>query len=115
MLKIPEDIKVYIYNLPTDMRCSFNRLSAMVKEFNDPLSGDIYVFINRRKDKIKLLYWDSDGYAIWYKRLERGLFKYKFNPETGREEISGVDLKMLLSGMEFERIKFRRNVNQYAA
>lgn len=115
MLTIPEDLKVYIYNQPTDMRRSFDRLAEMVREYGNTLSGELFVFVSRRRDKIKLLYWDSDGYALWYKRLESGMFKFEFNSELGTEEIVGVDLKLFLSGMEFKRIKFRRKYKQTTA
>lgn len=115
MLTIPADIKVFIYSAPTDMRRSFDRLSEMVRSYANPLCGDLFVFVSRRKDKVKLLYWDGDGYAVWYKRLESGTFKFEFNSATGKEEISGVDLQLFLSGMEFKRIKFRKKFNQHAA
>ena len=97
------------------MRRSFDRLAEMASKYCNTTSGSIFVFVSRRKDKIKLLYWDSDGYVIWYKRLESGLFKYEFNSSNQEEEITGVDLKMFLSGMEFKRIKFRKKINQHTA
>ena len=115
MLNILDDVQVFIYNQPTDMRRSFDRLSEMVRGYGNPFSGSLFVFISRRKDKIKLLYWDHDGYVLWYKRLETGTFKFEFNPELRKEEITGVDLKLFLSGMEFKRIKFRKKYNQRAA
>jgi len=115
MLTIPDNLQVYVYSQPTDMRRSFDRLEAMVKEYASPRTGSLFVFISRRKDRIKLLYWDEDGYALWYKRLESGTFKFEFNSDSGKEEISGVDLKLFLAGMEFKRIKFRKKHNQSAA
>ena len=84
------------------MRRSFDRLSGMVREFLacDPLSGDYYVFCNRRRTMLKILYWDGDGFAIWHKRLEQG----HFQPGSQRELDRGR-LMMILEGIEAERIR----------
>ena len=76
MIEFPSDVKIYMCLEMTDMRRSFDRLSGMVKEYlgHDPLSGHLFVFRNKSADKIKVLYWDKDGYALWYKRLKKGTF-----------------------------------------
>ena len=83
------------------MRWSFDRLAekAISVVMEDPYSGHLFVFRNRRKDRVKILYWDEDGYAIWYKRLERGVFRY---PELDgrRAEIERSSLVLLLEGIE---------------
>ncbi len=66
--------------------------------------GGVFVFFSRSRDRVKLLYWDEDGFALWYKRLEAGVFRVSAESDTG--EITGVDLKRLLHGMEPKRIKF---------
>ena len=105
--------RVFLYLSPTDMRRSFDRLSQMVSEHmaREVVSGGVFVFFSRCRSKAKLFYWDHDGYALWYKRLEAGTFKVKLC-DNGNEEISAVDLKLLLSGMELSRIKLRKKTEQ---
>ena len=102
---------VYVFQGSMDMRVSFDRLSELVLgQMNQKaVSGGLYVFFNRARDKVKILYWDVDGYALWYKRLENGKFKVKVEP--GYEQLLGEELKLLLSGMELSRIKFRSENN----
>lgn len=110
MLKLLDETRVFINKSPTDMRCSFDKLTEMVREHMriKVTAGGWYVFFSRGRDKCKILYWDDDGYALWYKRLEAGTFKIK--NEEGHEEITGVDLSLLLKGMDLSRIKIRKKV-----
>ena len=105
--------RVFLCLSATDMRRSFDRLSDMVSEHmaRDVIAGGIFVFFSRCRSKAKLLYWDNDGYALWYKRLEAGTFKVKLC-DNGQEEISAVDLKLLLHGMDLSRIKLRNKTEQ---
>lgn len=82
------------------MRRSFDGLSGMVKSClgEDPLSGALFVFRNRRRDRLKILYWDGDGYALWYKRLERGTFTLPVE-KASRICLSSAQLAMLLEGI----------------
>jgi transposase len=91
------------------MRRSFDRLGGMVKESlkQDPLSGDLFVFLNRRRRICKVLYWDVDGYAIWHKRLERGCFQV---PQGEAPVIDRASLVYLLEGVE---VKILRRQKRY--
>ena len=108
MMRFSEEAKVYLYTKPCDMRRGFDVLSQMVEEHfgKSVRGGGLYVFFSRTRDRAKLLYWDRDGFALWYKRLESGVFRISADNDT--EEITGVDLRLLLEGMELRRIKYRR-------
>jgi transposase len=87
MLTLSENIRYYIYLDNTDMRKGFDSLSGIVSSqmnFN-PLSSDVYIFINRRRTQMKLLHWEGDGFSLYYKRLERGTYEL---PEGGQNECS---------------------------
>jgi len=91
------------------MRLGMDRVSEKIQtELSlSVLSGGIFVFISRSRTKVKLLYWDRDGYALWQKRLEAGVFRIE--KKDGYEKILGVELEELLSGMDFSRIKLRKH------
>jgi len=73
----------------------------------NPFSGHLFVFCNRRSDRVKILYWDRDGWAIWYKRLEAGTFQFPFS-ETGRKEVAVWELAVLLEGIDLKKGKRRK-------
>lgn len=103
-------VKIFLYAKPTDMRKSFDGLHAIVQsEFQcDIRSGDVFVFLNRRLDRVKLLHWDHDGLAIWMKRLERGTFQRPRRSAKGEQvEMDATDLSLLLSGIELSTVKRR--------
>lgn len=91
------------------MRLGIDRLVLLVKEFN-PLCGGYFIFFSRKRERVRILYWDEDGYAIWLKRLEAGT--YKVTVEEGVETIAAIDLRSLLSGTELSRIKYRRSIEK---
>jgi len=102
MLSLPASVRVFVCCEPADMRRSFDSLARMAAQFTqaDPLSGHLFVFCNRRADRVKILYWDRDGYALWYKRLERGEFHL---PAPGEDaSVSAVDLMLALGGVCLE-------------
>jgi transposase len=103
--------KIHLYAKPVDMRRSFDGLHAIVQsEFRrDIRDGDVFVFLNRRLDRVKLIHWDRDGMAIWMKRLERGTFQRPRSPPSGVQvEMDATDLTLLLSGIELASVKRRR-------
>jgi len=77
MLLLPDSVRVYLCVEMTDMRKGFDSLAAIVKERfgDDPLSGHLFIFLSKRADRLKILWWDRDGFVIWCKRLERGTFR----------------------------------------
>jgi transposase len=117
MLNLPPSVKVYISTDDTDMRKSIDALGALVQEVlkKDPFSGHLFVFCNKRGDKIKILYWDRNGFCLWYKRLERGIFRlpkvqakvFMLMPHELNLLLEGVDLtdKNRLMAAEFNTIK----------
>jgi len=110
MLSFRPGTRIFISTEPTDMRKSFNGLSAIVQHGwgANPLSGDLFVFANRRRTLLKLLYWDADGYAIWYKRLEQGGFRIPPPTAEGRIELTAAKLAMILEGIDIENARERK-------
>jgi len=112
VLTIPEAVSVYLFTQATDMRRGFDRLAALVEAFlqRSVLSGGLFVFFSRRRDRVKILWWDGDGFCLWYKRLEQGTFRVE--EREGCEAITGVDLQWLLRGMDFSRIELREQAKK---
>ena len=121
MLKLPSlgemdrgmAARIYLCTSPTDMRKGFDTLAALVKEFlgQDPLSGHLFLFVGRGRDRLKILHWDAGGFCIWYKRLEEGTFRL---PRAGTDnaspygqavELKASELAMLLEGIDLKSIK----------
>lgn len=103
--------RVYLHCGPVDMRKSFDGLMAIVQnEFDrDIRAGDLFVFINKRADRLKALWWDVDGLAIFMKRLERGTFQRPPSKESDRHlSIDRVQLGLLLSGIELSSVRKRK-------
>ena len=97
------NVRVWLCTAATDMRKSFDGLSAMVKHrlHEDPLSGQLFVFINRRRTQMKVLYFDRTGYCVWSKRLIQGQFNYQPSGE-GKRVLDWMGLKLLLEGIEIK-------------
>ena len=118
MLSLALPGRVFLCATPTDMRKSFDGLSAVVRDHlaHDPLAGDLFVFRNRRGDRLKLLYWDTDGLAVWSKRLEEGTFQFPA-PDGGgaAAEVGATELALILGGIELRSVerrkRYRRPVN----
>lgn len=106
-------VRIFLCVRPTDMRRGFDRLAEMVCSSlgQDPLLGGLFVFRSRGGDRLKILYWDRDGYALWYKRLEEGTFRFPA-VAAGEEglEVKASDLAMLLEGIDLRSV---RRVKRY--
>lgn len=116
MLKLPSlgemdrgaSARIYLCAAPTDMRKGFDSLAALVQDQldEDPLSGHLFLFVGRSRDRLKILYWDADGYALWYKRLEEGTYRLPMVRDNQRSvELKASDLAMLLAGIDLRSIR----------
>lgn len=96
--------RMFLYQGFCDMHRSFDRLAYMVRKElgEDPLTGDVYIFLNKNQRMMKCLYWDSDGYALWYKQLEKGRF---IRPKNDNKELDELAWAHLLSDVEVKIIK----------
>jgi transposase len=112
MIHLPASVRVYLCLTPCDMRKSFDSLQALVREHleMDPFAGHLFVFTSRRKDRVKILYWDRDGFAVWSKRLEEGTYAVPFGDVRTecRREITAQELGALLSGIDLSTAKRRK-------
>lgn len=101
--------KIWLYSRPTDMRKSFNGLAALIKHTlkENSLSGDLFIFINKRLTLMKILYFDRNGYCIWYKKLEQGTFQL---PSQGDEKVllNYTQLKLILEGIDLKTVRQRK-------
>ena len=117
MLNVPGPLKIFLCLGATDMRKSFDSLAAIVEAQLrlDPLSGNLFVFRSRRGDRLKLLYWEESGYALWYKRLEAGTFRF---PAAAADQksltISAADLAMLLDGVDLASVRRQKRYRRSA-
>ena len=111
MIHLPVSVRVYLCTSPCDMRRSFDGLHAQVTGAMklDAFAGHLFVFSNRRKDRVKILYWDRDGFAVWAKRLEEGTYAMPFDEENElQREITAQELGALLSGIDLSVAKRRK-------
>jgi hypothetical protein len=116
MLSLPASVRVFVYTEPTDMRRGFDGLAAMVEQAlnQDPFSGHLFVFFNRRRDRTRILFWDRDGFALFCKRLEKGVFEI-LRPQgsiSSEEQLPSVqvtyqELAMLLDGVDLSTVRRR--------
>ena len=111
MLSLSSALRIFLAVEPADMRKGFDGLSQLVREriAQHPLSGHLFVFRNRRRERIKILYWDRDGLAIWYKRLETGSFQLPvINRDAVSIEMSSTQLTLILSGIDLRSARQRK-------
>ncbi|MBD3339136.1 MAG: IS66 family insertion sequence element accessory protein TnpB [Candidatus Lokiarchaeota archaeon] len=110
MFPVFPGLRFYLYSQPTDMRKSFDGLSGIVTNarLGNPTSGDVYVFVNRRRDRMKLLVWERTGFWLFYKRLEKGTFQIPpHSADQKTIELSYDVLMMLVEGIDITHIKRR--------
>lgn len=123
MLKLPSmqdleqpALRIYLYTPAADLRLGFDRLAELVRVHlrEDPLCGALFLFRSRCSTRLKILYWDRDGYCLWYKRLEEGTFRF---PRTAEAKLSlrGSDLAMLLEGIDLRSVKRLRRYQAAAS
>ena len=113
MISLPHPVRVFLHAPATDLRKGFDALSGLVTSAfsQDPISGHLFLFVNRRRDRLKILYWDRDGLAIWYKRLEAGSFQLPVIPHDAVSiEMSPTQLTLILSGID---LRFARQRKRY--
>ena len=100
--------RIWLATQPADMRCSFDRLAELAGSVtgDDPLCGHLFLFRSRGGDRLKILYWDKDGYALWYKRLEEGTFKLpRVEPTQRSVQLRASELAMMLDGIDLRSVK----------
>jgi transposase len=106
--------RIWLATQPADMRCGFDRLAELAKVVTNqnPMDGHLFLFRGRSGDRLKILYWDRDGYALWYKRLEEGAFKMpRIDGDSKSVELRASELAMMLDGIDLRSIK---RVKRYA-
>jgi transposase len=111
MFSFPPSIRIFVHALPTDMRKSFNGLCAIVSQAfgKNVLEGDYFVFVNRMRNRCKILYWDHDGLVVWAKRLEQGGFQVPSGDGASLcVEVDSVTLAMMIGGVDLNTAKRRK-------
>lgn len=119
MISLPSSVQYFLFRHPADMRKGPDKLCGLVRDYikKDPLSGSIFIFINRRGDQIKLLHWEGDGFAIYCKRLQEGMFELPAIHTTADSiRLNADELMMMLRGIVLTSVKkhkrYRRIVNK---
>lgn len=119
MMHLPASVRVYLCLTACDMRKSFDSLHALVRDYLelDAYAGHLFVFAGRGRDRVKILYWDRDGFALWNKRLEEGTYAIPTaeGPQERRREITTQELGALLSGIDLSQAKRRKRYQRKSA
>jgi transposase len=107
MLALAASCRYFLYRPGTDMRCGIYSLAGLVRQelAQDPLSGDVFIFIGKRSNQIRLLQWDRDGFALYSKRLEQGTFQ---RPPAASNQLTDGELMLILRGIQLESVKLRK-------
>lgn len=114
MFSLSSENKFHLYIEPTDMRKSFDGLSGIIRNLldTDPCNGDVFIFINKRHDKIKLLHWQGISFTLYYKRLEKGTFEIpSYNIASGSISLTYTQLVMIIDGLSIKNIEKRKSYN----
>jgi len=108
VIGLPAAVRAFAAVAPADLRKGFDGLARLARDVieEDPLSGHLFVFANRRRDRIKILYWDRDGLAIWMKRLEKGTYRWPA-PGAARVEWTAAELAAVLGGIDLGQARRR--------
>ena len=118
MIHLPASVRVYLCLTACDMCKSFDGLHQLVRDYLqlDAFAGHLFVFTSRRRDRLKILYWDRDGFAVWSKRLEEGTYAMPLADSTGehRREITAQELGALLSGIDLGQARRRKRYQRPA-
>ena len=115
MLSIPANVRLYLCATPVDMRKSFDGLHTLVLQVFgvNPLDGHLFLFVNRRRDRLKILWWDRDGLALFYKRLEAGTYQVPTVADDALGvEVDATQLALLLSGVDLQSAKRRKRYSR---
>jgi transposase len=119
MMHLPASVRVYLCLTACDMRKSFDSLQALVRDHLalDPFAGHLFVFSSKRRDRVKILYWDRDGFALWSKRLEKGTYALPLGESAAQvgREITTQELGALLSGIDLASAVRRQRYRRQAA
>ena len=119
MMHLPASVRMYLCLTACDMRKSFDSLHALVRDYLelDAYAGHLFVFTSRRRDRVRILYWDRDGFALWSKRLEKGTYAIPAaeGPLERRREITAQELGALLSGIDLSQAGRRKRYERNSA
>lgn len=111
MFTLSSELKFHLYNQPTDMRKSFDGLSGIVQNHleSNPRGGDVFIFINKTHNKVKLLHWQGGGFVLYYKRLEEGTFEIpRYGENVGSINLSYTQLAMIIDGLSIKNLPKRK-------
>jgi transposase len=117
MLHLSSNQRYYLYQGHADMRKGFDSLSGMVTAMmqHNPLSGDVYIFFNRRRNQVKLLHWEGDGFALYYKRLEKGTYEIPVSADKDNaRSMHWQQLQFILQGVSLQKIQYRLRFKKIA-
>lgn len=117
MMRPKDEVEVYLYRGIVDMRKSIDGLAAIVEQelSLSPFGSQLFVFCNRRRDKVKVLYWERAGFVLWYKRLEKQRFPWPKRDEDGVVAITGRELNWLLDGIDLFRVRPHEDLSYTSA